>query len=109
MKIKFTPSNKFVAWLNADVGRAQYFGRVDPLLVPPLISKIKAGAVACRFETALRIERAQKPSDTPLRAEDLLTFEEDLALLRFVRGLEAAPEPLAFAAAPVWAKRNTTV
>lgn len=88
---KFPINKKFVEWLDADAGRAQYFSKVDPVLVPPMISKLKAGRMPVRFEIALRLERAQKPSDSPLKAEDLLTFKQDLELLRYVRGIDPAP------------------
>lgn len=80
-------------WLDGELGRGQYFSKVDPELIPPIISKIKKGVIRIRFEMALRLERAQKPSATPFKAEDLLAYEEDLQLLRYARGQEPAPQP----------------
>lgn len=85
------PPAHFVAWLEAEEGRAAYFHRVDNILFPPLITKMKKGEVPITFENAIRLERAQKPSDTPLTAESLMTFEEDRQLLRYITGREPRP------------------
>jgi hypothetical protein len=81
----------FIAWLEAEEGRAAYFHKVDNRLFPPLISKFKKGEAAITFEYAYRLERAQKPSDNPLKAELLMTFLEDRQLHRYVTGLDPAP------------------
>lgn len=83
----------FTDWLDAEEGRANYFSRVDPRLTPPIISKMRHGRYEITFEYAMRLERAQKPSDSPLRAEDLVTTPEARSIVRYVRGIEAAPEP----------------
>jgi hypothetical protein len=87
------PPTYFVKWLESGIGRAAYFGKVDPLLTAPLISKIKRGRMPITFEYACRLERAQKPSDMPIRAIDLMTFEQDRALYLYITGQEAAPAP----------------
>lgn len=91
---QYIPPAHFVAWLEADVGRAAYFSKVDPGLFPPIISKMKAGTVPITFEYACRLVRAQKPSDSPLTAEALMTFKEHRQLYRFVTGQDAPPPPV---------------
>lgn len=81
----YPPSPRFVAWLNAGRGRAESFVDRDPGLVPTTISKLKNGVSPISFELACRIERAQKPSDDPLRAEDIASFVEDRELIKFIR------------------------
>lgn len=88
---QYTCPPHFVAWLEAEEGRAAYFQRVDSRLFPPLISKFKKGEVPITFEYACRLERAQKPSDTPLTAESLMTFLEDRELYRYVIGVDPRP------------------
>lgn len=90
-KPPYPPPAKFVAWLEADPGRAQYFSKVDPGLFPSTISKMKYGLIPITFEYAYRLERAQKPSDTPLKAGELMTFIQHQALYRYVTGQEPAP------------------
>lgn len=84
----------FVEWLDGGLGRGQYFGKVDPLLPPVLISKMKAGIAPITFEYAVRLERAQKPSREPFKAIDIMTFSQDQELYRYVTGQEPAPAPV---------------
>lgn len=93
-KTPYTCPAHFVAWLEAEEGRAAYFHKVDNRLFPPLISKFKKGEVAITFEYAVRLERAQKPSDNPIKAEELMTFLEDRQLYRYVTGQDPAPAPI---------------
>lgn len=92
--LKYTPPAHFVIWLEAEEGRAAYFGKVDNSLYPPLISKMKSGEFPITFEYACRLERAQKPSTTPLKAETLMTYLEDRVLYRYITGQEPAPVPV---------------
>jgi hypothetical protein len=94
------PPAHFVAWLEAEPGRSAYFGKVDDGLYPPLITKMKQGRLPITFEYAVRLERAQKPSDNPLRAEDLMTYVEHRELYRYVTGRDPAPAPIVVARAP---------
>lgn len=87
-------SNQFIEWLESGMGRSAYFGKVDPLLSPPVISKIKAGRTPIDFATAIRLERAQKLSTAPFKAVDIMTFKEDQALYLYVSGQELAPAPV---------------
>lgn len=89
--VRYAPPTYFADWLAAGQGRAEYFHKVDPGLFPPLISKMKAGILPITFEYAIRIERAQKASDNPLKAELLMTFVESRQLYRYVTGQEPAP------------------
>jgi hypothetical protein len=84
----------FAEWLEGGLGRGQYFGKIDPLLPPVLISKMKAGIAPITFEYALRLERAQKPSKEPFKAIDIMTFSQDQELYRYVTGQEPAPAPV---------------
>lgn len=93
-KNPYTCPAHFIAWLEAEEGRAAYFQRVDPRLFPPLISKFKKGEVPITFEYACRLERAQKASDQPLTAESLMTFLEDRQLYRYVTGQDPRPAPV---------------
>lgn len=88
----YTPPAALVAWLDGGKGRAAHFARVDPILHAPVISKIKSGRIAVTFEYACRLERAQKPSDNPFKAVDIMTFEQDRDLYRYVSGQDPAPE-----------------
>lgn len=88
----YTPPAVLVAWLNAEKGRAAHFQRVDNILHAPVISKIKQGRIPVTFEMAFRLERAQMPSAQPFRAVDIMTYEQDQALYRYVSGQEPAPE-----------------
>lgn len=88
---------RLVDWLNEGRGRAAYFSKVDPCLFPPMISKIKEGRLPISFETAIRLERAQKESPNPLKAEELMTFVEHRALYRYVIGADPAPEKIELA------------
>lgn len=100
----------FIAWLEAEEGRAAYFHRVDTRLFPPLISKFKKGEVPITFEYAVRLERAQKPSANPLKAEELMTFLEDRQLYRYITGLDPAPAPVEVVRKPRKSSRdNMTV
>lgn len=90
-EITYTPPPVLVKWLGQEVGRAAHFSRVDPILHPPIISKIKAGRIPVTFEYACRLERAQKPSDNPFCAADIMTYEQDRELYRYLRGLDPAP------------------
>lgn len=81
----------FAKWLEEESGRAQYFSKVDPSLYPPMIAKIKMGVLPITFETAIRLERAQKASNNPLKAELLMTFAEHIELYRYVTGQDPAP------------------
>lgn len=92
----YTPPAVLVAWLEAETGRAAHFERVDPILHAPIISKIKAGRIPVTFETAIRLERAQKPSDNPFKAIDIMTYEQDRALYRYVSGQDPAPPYVPF-------------
>jgi len=85
----------FAQWLEEEWGRAAYFEKVDPHFPSPVISKLKKGIFPITFELAIRLERAQKASNNPLRAEDLMTFAEDRELYRYVTGRAAAPAQLA--------------
>lgn len=87
----YTPPAVLVDWLNAEPGRAAHFARVDPILHAPIISKIKAGRIPVTFEYAVRLERAQKPSSTPFKAVDIMTYQQDQQLYRYVSGQESAP------------------
>lgn len=84
----------FADWLEAETGRAHYFQHVDPGLYPPMIAKMKAGVLSITFETAIRLERAQKASNNPLKAELLMTFQEHRDLYRYVSGQAPAPDQL---------------
>lgn len=88
---RYAPPAYFIQWLKESQGRAEYFHKVDDRLVPPMISKMKKGILPITFETAVRLERAQKASDNPLKAELLMTFLEDRKLYRYVTGQDAAP------------------
>jgi hypothetical protein len=85
-----------IDWLEQETGRAAHFARVDPLLHAPIISKIKAGRIPVTFEYACRLERAQKPSSNPFRAVDIMTWNQDKELYRFVSGQEPAPAYVPF-------------
>jgi len=87
----YPPNPRFLAWLAGETGRAAYFELVDPILNQALISKLKAGRVPITFEYAFRLERAQKPSSNPLKAIELMTFEVDQELCRYVTGEAPAP------------------
>lgn len=91
---QYIPPASFVVWLEAEDGRAAYFSKVDRGLFPPLITKMKKGIIPITFEYALRLERAQKASATPLKAEDLMTFKEHRELYRYVTGIDPAPAQL---------------
>jgi hypothetical protein len=108
-KNPYTCPAHFVAWLEAEEGRAAYFQRVDPRLFPPLISKFKKGEVPITYEYACRLERAQKPSDTPLKAEELMTFLEDRQLHRYVTGLDPRPPLVEVPRKPRTARKHMTV
>lgn len=90
-KLTYPPPAVLVAWLDGGLGRAAHFARADPILHGPIISKIKSGRIPVTFEYACRLERAQKPSDKPFRAVDIMTFDQDRELYRFVSGQEPAP------------------
>lgn len=90
-KNKYTPPPVLVAWLAGEDGRAAHFARVDPILHAPVISKLKAGRIPVSFEYAFRLERAQKPSATPFKAVDIMTYQQDKELYRYVTGQEPAP------------------
>lgn len=91
---RYIPPAHFVSWLEEEPGRASYFSKVDPGLVPTLISKMKAGVIPITLEYAVRLERAQKPSDNPLQAESLMTFLESRAWYRYAIGKDPAPAPV---------------
>lgn len=103
-KYPYAPPSYFVDWLDEEQGRAAYFFKVDPGLFAPLISKFKKGLFPITFEYAVRLERAQKPSDNPLRAELLMTFDEHRELYRYVIGVDPAPAPVKIQPAPRWRK-----
>lgn len=90
-EIRYPRPDYFADWLEAESGRAQYFSKVDPSLYPPMIAKMKSGVLPITLETAVRLERAQKASTTPLKAELLMTFVQHRELYRYVTGQEAAP------------------
>lgn len=90
-KDKYVPAPALVAWLTGEKGRAAHFQRVDPILHAPIISKILAGRIPVTFEYAVRMARAQKPSATPFTADEIMTYEEDKQLFRYVSGQEPAP------------------
>ena len=90
-KNAYTPPPALVAWLNGGRGRAAHFQRVDAILHAPIISKMLAGRIPVTFEYACRLERAQMPSSTPFRADEIMTYEEDRQLFRYVSGQESAP------------------
>ena len=85
------PPEYFRNWLEGGLGRAEYFHKVDEGLFPSLISKMKNGHTPITFEYACRLERAQKASATPLKAELLMTYQEHRDLFRFIMGMEPAP------------------
>jgi hypothetical protein len=87
----YTPPAVLVAWLKDELGRAAHFERVDPILHAPIISKIKNGRIPVTFEYAIRLERAQKPSDKPFTADQIMTYEQDKELYRYISGQEPAP------------------
>ncbi len=91
---QYPPPEHFVAWLDEEKGRAAYFQKVDPCLFTTIISRMKTGQLPITFSYAIRIERAQKASDNPLKAEELMTFLEDRALYRYVKGIDPAPAPV---------------
>lgn len=91
---RYVPPEYFSNWLEAGVGRAAYFSRIDPGLFPSLISKFKSGDLAITFEYAVRLERAQKASPNPLKAEQLMTFTDHREYLRYITGQQAAPAQL---------------
>lgn len=91
---RYTPPAHFVEWLDAAIGRSAYFSKVDPGLFPPIITKMKKGLIPITFEYAIRLERAQAPSDAPLKAIDLMTFQEHRELYLYVTGQAPAPKPL---------------
>jgi len=93
-KAPYTAPAHFVAWLDAEKGRGAYFEKIDRGLFAPLITKLKTGWLPITFELAVRLERAQKPSDQPLRALDLMTFLEHRDLYLYVTGQQPAPAPL---------------
>lgn len=74
-------SPHFIAWLDAERGRAEFFTKMDPSLPQSLIAKIKAGRRPIRWTLALRLAIAQKPSDDPIDARDLCTYLEDRVML----------------------------
>jgi hypothetical protein len=94
MKPPYTPPAHFVAWLDEALGRSAYFGKIDPGLFPPIITKMKRGLIPITLEYALRLERAQMPSDKPLKAYDLMTFQEHRDLYLYVTGQQPAPAPI---------------
>lgn len=87
----YTPPAVLVEWLAGGLGRAAHFQRVDPILHAPIISKIKNGRIPVTFEYAIRLERAQKPSSKPFKADEIMTYEQDKELYRYVSGQEPAP------------------
>lgn len=91
-KDAYTPPPVLVAWLNGAIGRAAHFQRVDPILHAPVISKMLHGRIPVTFEMAVRMERAQMPSTTPFKADEIMTYAEDQQLYRYVSGREPAPE-----------------
>lgn len=93
-KPRFVLPHGFIAWLEEDSGRAAYFSKVDPGLYQATISKMKNGIIPITFEYAIRLERAQKASPNPLKAEQLMTFLEHRELYRYVTGQEPAPAQL---------------
>jgi hypothetical protein len=84
-KKTYPVSKTFVDWLNGGMGRAARFQQQDKALVPAVISKFKHGVLPITFEHAVRLERSQPPSDKPLRAEDLCTYEQDRDLILYLR------------------------
>lgn len=80
-RIRYPQNPVFSSWLNVR-GRGDKFRRVDPLLVPPLVSKLKYGVNPISVEYAMRLELAQTPSDKPFKAEDICTFQQDIDLIR---------------------------
>lgn len=88
----YTPPAVLVAWLAEELGRAAHFERVDPILHAPMLSKIKRGRIPVTFEMAIRLERAQKPSNNPFKAVDIMSWDQDKELYRYVSGQEPAPE-----------------
>lgn len=89
---KYPQPKRLVEWLNEEPGRAAFFTRMDPMINQPSLSKMKAGIVPVTLADAIRLERAQKASKKPLKALELMTFEEDRILYRYVTGMEPAPE-----------------
>lgn len=87
----YAPPAVLVAWLAEGKGRAAHFQRVDKLLLAPIISKIKVGQIPVTFEYAIRLERAQMPSDNPFKADQIMTYQQDRALYRYITGQEPAP------------------
>jgi hypothetical protein len=101
------PPPHFVRWLAEEAGRAAYFSKVDPALFPSLVSKFKHGSLPITLDYAIRLERAQKASDNPLRAEDLMTFVEDRQLYRYVIGRDPAPPQIPFVRKPRRPRQKT--
>lgn len=93
-KNRYAKPTYLIDWLSAEKGRGAYFSKVDPGLFPAMISKMKAGIIPITFEYAVRLERAQKASATPLRAELLMTFIEHRALYRYATGQDPAPDQI---------------
>lgn len=91
---RYIPPPHFVAWLDEEPGRAAYFHKVDPGLFPSLISKMKAGTIPISLEQAVRLARAQKPSDNPLEPESLMTYVEHREFYRYAIGIDPAPAPV---------------
>lgn len=102
----YQPPQFLVDWLEDGDGRAAYFSKVDPVLSAPTISKIKFGRIPITFELAVRMERAQKVTMHPLKAIDLMTFERDRELYRYVTGQEPAPEQVKIVRKPTGPRRK---
>ena len=90
-KNAYVPPAVLVAWLDGGKGRAAHFQRADDILHAPIISKMRTGRIPVTFEYACRLERAQKPSDNPFTADQIMTYEEDIALYRYISGQEPKP------------------
>ena len=91
---RYPQPKRLVEWLNEETGRAAYFSKADPEIIQPTLSKMKAGIVPITLADAIRLERAQKASKKPLKALELMTFEEDRKLYRYVTGMDPAPPQL---------------
>jgi hypothetical protein len=98
-------SQTLIDWLDGGRGRGEYFSKVDPLLPPTRISKIKVGRVPITFEDACRLARAQKPSDNPFKPDEIMTFAQDRELYRYVIGEIPAPAEVDCTRKPRLARR----
>lgn len=79
---------RFIEFLDSGKGLGQHFHLMDPTLTPAHISKFRHGILPISFEFAVRLEKAQKHTVNPFKAEDIVTDPADVALIKFLRGEE---------------------